>query len=131
MPWLLKIMTIASLSVGVIGLILVCVPFATFQIYGEKVTSRELWSHGYGPFVVLAGLVALVAGVGLLGGHGWARWIVVFFYALLFPFDVVYGLRHGLNVFGLFLQTIAIGAPWAVFCYWYLFRKQSVRNFFP
>jgi hypothetical protein len=124
MPWLLRIACLASLLLGVFMALSACLPFATFEIFDEQVTGRQLWAFGYGPFVLLSGFALLAAGVGLLQGRGWSRWIIVFIHAFLIPFAVIYWLRRRENLGILLFETFVLGGLWAWFFFWYLFRRQ-------
>jgi len=130
MPALLKVMVAPLFVLGPLFLILPCLPYCNIGVLGEQLTFRELWKYGYGPFIILTGLVSLVAGICMLQGRSWSRWLLVFFCALEIPVLFIHCLRHPEKCGTLIAQVVVEGGAWAGFSYWYLFRRESVKRLF-
>lgn len=119
MPQFLKSLAAACFLGGlfVVGVAFLS-PFVEFG--GKELTREEFWSSGYGPSVVLLGLLMIIAGFGLLTRRAWSRWLVL---VLLMVASIGVG-RVG--DFEIQLPAIVGG----VITYWYLFCKHSVRQYF-
>jgi hypothetical protein len=70
MPKLLWLTIVLCFVFGLLLPFSVCSPSATFNIFDEQLTGRDLWSYGYAPFLLLMALAFLVAAIGLFRGWG-------------------------------------------------------------
>jgi len=133
LPHLLGLTIIICCVFGFLLPFSICSSSATFDIGGERLSGRELWTYGYAPFLLLLALAFLVAAVGLYQGWSWSRWIIVLLYVLMIPVIVIYGRRHPEETGSIIvqiLQTLIVGGVWAAFWYWYLFHREQVRRHF-
>jgi hypothetical protein len=128
MPRILRLIVLASFFTGTAVLIATVFRVGTFRIYDETLSGEQLWSEGYGPFFVIIALIMIAAGVGILKGRRWARWLVLLIYVAASPVLFIYS-RHHPSQNGYLLWIFVVPAfLWAAFFYWYLFHKQ--KDFF-
>ena len=125
MPVILRLTILASFGTGAALLVTTLFKIGTFQIYDETLTGDQLWSEGYGPFFVIAGLILMSAGLGTFKGRGWARWLVVFLSFAMSPIPLIYSRHHSMQAAHLVWAFVVPGFVWAAFFYWYLFHKQK------
>lgn len=126
MPTILRITCLASFLMGIVILVSTIPRIGRIQINGEALSAAELWSRGYGPFLVICGTAMALAGVGIFRRRGWSRWIVIFLYVIFSPIEIIYLRSHPQPMSDLvWVSNLAPGVIWAAFFHWYLFYKQK------
>lgn len=125
MPVILRLTVLATFCTGAAVLIATLFRVGTFQIYDETLSGEQLWSEGYGPFFVIITLIMIVAGLGILKGRGWARWLVLLIYVAASPVLFIYSRHHPSQNWYLVWSFVVPAFLWAAFFYWYLFHKQK------
>jgi hypothetical protein len=98
-PLILRLTILASFGTGAALLVTTLFKVGTFQIYDETLTGDQLWSEGYGPFFVIAGVILMSAGFGTFKGRGWSQWLVVFLSVAMSPIPLIYS-RHQFHAGG-------------------------------
>jgi len=120
MPKLLKWICTHALLCGFF-LLLSVIPHDSFSINGHHVSYAEWWSSGAGPFASFLGIVMPLSGYLLLSRSVYGRiaYLAALFVALVLPYCY----------FGEF-GMVLIGVLIVLLVSWYLFRKQSVIQYF-
>jgi hypothetical protein len=125
MPLILRLTVLATVCTGAALLVVTAFRIGSFRIYDERLSGQELWSEGYGPFFLIIALLMLTAGLGMLKGRRWSRWLLLFLYVPCSPVLLIYS-RHRSREDAHLTWGFAISALlWAAFYYWYLFHKQK------
>lgn len=124
MALLLRIMCIASLCAGLALSVMSIFQIGSLRINDETLSWQQVRVAGYYPFVIVSALAVTAAGIGIWLRRGWSRWIVVLFYVITSPIEIIYWRSHTHGVHELpwsyGITAIASGG----FFYWYLFYKQ-------
>jgi len=132
MPFAIRYVTIFSLVGGILFISLPCMPFTKFHIDEKVVSQTQFWASGYGPCIVILGIVLLLAGIGFIFRKQWSIWLVCIL--LLVPIgDLI--LHSIVDKRCMSYQDIAILPAIAYFIYiisfyLYFFKKRTVRNYF-
>jgi hypothetical protein len=131
MPWLLRILVAAGLSIGLAFCLVPLAPKASFGLGERQLTYQELWQTRVALAVIAVGVLMLVVGVAVFLRKGWVRpLLVVLPVVQLLPFLVVhwaFGAPNPVSSPVFFAVSTAI---WAVFAVAYLFGTRSSREHF-
>ena len=127
MPFILKLLTVLCFA-GVLFPVGAAIPGDGFTINGQQVSQAEFWRLGAGPLFVLVGIVFPITGYAFAQRKSWGRHLFTGFLfvdniAMLIAgqFVPVYRMRPvDLIQYPIFMALLV----------WYLFFKQSVREYF-
>ena len=133
MPRVMKNITLLNLIGGVFFVVAPFIPFMPFYVNGAAVSQSEFWRMGAGLISVILGIVMVIAGIGLINKRNWARILTFGLLATVgcygFMSSLTMGGKDGIPVAP---KAVVISAMMIniVFLYVYLFRFNSVKNFF-
>ncbi len=103
------------------------VPFLRFGLNGEVVTQAKLWTSGAGPAMMVLGMILLLTAHGIAHRMEWARLLFLFVMPIQTIIGLVVGLYDQTESERMMVEYVMLFAP---LFWWYLFRKESVRNYF-
>ncbi len=120
MPSFLRFIIVHALAC-ILFFIAAVIPGIPISVYGEQITSSEIWSSGYGLKVCFVGLALPMCAILLLKRKSYSRQIYVFVLGLILigSYDVVENMS--LVIFGLIITSSITG---------YLYASKAVRSVF-
>ncbi len=119
MPLLLKIFFVISIF-GLFIAVFSILPVGQYNIDGKEVTYHEWWSSGTGLNSTIMGTVLFVSGIGIFKKKNWAK------YTFLSTLFISFAENPSLTQ----KEMIYAAMFWFIFLGWYLFIKQSVKEYF-
>ena len=127
MPKLLKFFTAHAIACVVFFFGSV-IPHGAFSIDGHRVTYHEWWGSGAGIYAAVIGILLPLAGWLMLKRSGYARpyYLGTLIVGLILPYLLFKQFRASDSSYGL----AALGTAAIATVAWYLYRKETARDYF-
>jgi|MudIll2142460700_1097286.scaffolds.fasta_scaffold24059_7 hypothetical protein len=127
MPKLLKFFTAHAIACVVFFFGSV-IPHGAFSIDGHRVTYHEWWGSGAGIYTAMIGILLPLGGWFMLKRSYYARsyYLGTLVVGLIFPYLLLKHFRESDSSYGL----AAIGTAAVAAVAWYLYGKETVRDYF-
>jgi hypothetical protein len=127
MPKLLKFLTAQAIAC-VVFFIGSVIPHGAFSIDSHPVTYYEWWGSGAGPYAAIIGILLPLSGWLMLKRSCYARpcYLGTLVVGLVLPYLLFKQFRASESAYGL----AAIGTATVAAVAWYLYRKETARDYF-